>query len=150
MHNDQPATRARPERRRRDSRPTLLALAFLAGCATTADIDKARSTWHGATYDEVVARWGVPARQTSLSDGSQVYSWVSESGGGGYSGSSVGIFGGSGGGGSGVGVGIGLPLPGMGGGGPQVCDRSLTFRNGRVADQIWQGSPAYCSNFGRQ
>lgn len=129
---------------------TLLAIAFLSGCATMADVDKARGTWHGATYDEVVARWGVPARQTSLSDGSQVYSWVSESGGGGYSGgTSVGIAGGSR-GGVGVGVGIGLPLPGMGGGGPpQVCDRSLTFTNGRVVDQIWQGTPGFCSAFGR-
>ena len=129
------------------SRLTLLAIVLLAGCATMADVDKAKSTWHGATYDEVVARWGVPARQTSLPDGAEAYSWVSESGGGGiYSGSSVGVFGGSRGGG----VGISLPLPGMGGGAPQVCDRSLTFKNGRVVDQIWQGSPNYCSIFGRQ
>ena len=131
-------------------RLTLLAIALLSGCATLADVENAKGTWHGATYDEVVTRWGVPARQTSLSDGSQVYSWVSEGGGGGgYSGgSSVGISGGSR--GVGVGVGIGLPLPGMGGGAPQVCDRSLTFKNGRVVDQIWQGSPNYCSIFGRQ
>ena len=130
-------------------RLTLLAIALVSGCATMADVENAKSTWHGATYDEVVTRWGVPARQTSLSDGSQVYSWVSEGGGGGgYSGgSSVGISGGSR--GVGVGVGIGLPLPGMGGGPPQVCDRSLTFKNGRVVDQIWQGSPNYCSIFGR-
>ena len=130
----------------RYSRLTLLAIALLSGCATIADVEKAKGTWHSATYDEVVARWGVPARETSLSDGSQAYSWVSESGGGGFSGSSVGIFGGSG----GVGIGIGLPLPGMGGGGPQACDRSLTFKNGRVVDQIWQGSPGFCSSFGRQ
>jgi len=127
------------------SRITLLALALLAGCTTTGDIDKAKGSWHGATYDEVVARWGVPARHTSLSDGSQVYAWVSEGGGGGYSGSSVGVFGGSG----GVGVGIGLPLPGMGGE-PQRCDRNLTFKGGRVVDQIWQGSPRFCSGFGRE
>jgi opacity protein-like surface antigen len=126
---------------------TALAAAALAGCATTADIEKAKTTWHGATYDEVVARWGVPSRQTTLSDGSQVYSWSSEGGGGGYSGSSVGIFGGSG----GVGVGIGLPLPGMGGGGElQRCERSLTFKSGRVVDQLWQGSPGFCSGFRRE
>jgi len=123
----------------------LLAIALVPGCASTADVEKAKGTWHGATYDEVVARWGAPAYQASLPDGSQVYSWVSEGGGGMYSGSSVGIFGGSGGGGGGVGV----PLPGMGGGGPQRCDRSLTFRDGRVVDQIWQGSPRFCSSFGR-
>ncbi len=126
---------------------TLLAIALLAGCATMADVEKAKGTWHGATYDDVVARWGVPTREASLSDGSQVYSWASEGGGGGYSGSSVGVFGGSGRGG----VGISLPLPGMGGGGePQRCDRNLTFKGGRVVDQIWLGSPGYCSNFGRQ
>ena len=139
MQSDPPTTRY--------TRLTLLAIALLSGCATTADVEKAKGTWHGATYDEVVARWGVPARHTSLSDGSQVYAWVSAGGGGGYSGSSVGIFGGSG----GVGVGIGLPLPGMGGGGePQRCDRNLTFKGGRVVDQIWQGSPGFCCRFGRE
>jgi len=128
------------------SRLALLAIVLFPGCATLADVEKAKSTWHGATYDEVVAQWGVPARQTSLSDGSPVYSWVSESGGGAYSGSSMGVFGGSG----GVGVGISLPLPGMGGGGAmQICDRSLTFKDGRVVDQIWQGSPRFCASFGR-
>jgi hypothetical protein len=127
----------------------LLALLALApaGCATTADVDKAKNSWQGATYDEVVARWGVPNSQTTLSDGSQVYDWITETGGGGYSGSSVGVFGGSGGGG----VGISLPLPGMGGGGgPQRCARSLTFKGGREADQNWTGSPRYCMGFGRE
>jgi hypothetical protein len=129
------------------SRITLLLLVLLAGCATTADIEKAKASWHGATYDEVVARWGVPSRQTTLSDGSRVYSWSSEGGGGGYSGSSVGVFGGSG----GVGIGLGLPLPGMGGGGEiQRCERSLTFKDGRVVDQIWQGSPRFCEGFRRE
>jgi hypothetical protein len=129
---------------------SLLTLFLLAGCATTADIEKAKASWQGATYDEVVARWGVPSRQTSLADGSQVYSWSSEGGGGGggYSGSSVGVFGGSG----GVGIGIGLPLPGMGGGGGEIqrCERSLTFKGGRVVDQIWQGSPRFCEGFRRE
>jgi len=132
----------------RHSRLTLLAIALLAGCATLADVEKAKGTWHGATYDDVVARWGVPTRESSLPDGSQVYSWASEGvvGGGFYAGSSVGVFGGSGRGG----VGISLPLPGMGGGGaPERCDRNLTFKDGRVVDQIWLGSPNYCSIFGR-
>ena len=139
MHNDLPTSHY--------SLLTLLALAFLGSCATMADVEKAKGTWHGATYDDVVARWGPPTRESGLPDGAQVYSWASESGGGGfYSGSSVGVYGGSGRGG----VGISLPLPGMGGGGPQACDRSLTFRNGRVVDQIWLGPPNYCSIFGRQ
>lgn len=125
----------------------MLVFCLLAGCATTADIDSAKSTWQGATYDEVVARWGTPARQTSLSDGSQVYTWVTEASSGGFPGS-VGVFGGSA--GSGVGVGIGLPLPGMGGGGEiQRCERTLTFRRGRVAEQLWQGQPGLCSTLGK-
>jgi hypothetical protein len=91
-------------------------------------------------------------RQTSLSDGAQVYTWVTEASGGYPAGTygSVGVFGGSG--GRGVGVGVGLPLPGfgMGGGGEIVrCERTLTFRDGRVADQLWQGDPSLCSTLGK-
>ncbi len=126
-------------------RASMLFFTILAGCATTADIDTAKSTWQGATYDDVVAKWGTPVRQTSLSDGSQVYTWISESGGGGYPGQ-VGVFGGSGGGG----VGVSLPLPGMGGGEFQRCERTLTFKGGRVTDQMWQGQPRLCSTLGKQ
>ena len=124
------------------SRFTLLALALLAGCATTADVDKAKASWDGATYDEVVAAWGQPANQTSLEDGLQGYTWISQSGG--Y-GTSVGAYGGSGGGG----VGISLPLPGMGGTVSGHCGRTLSFKDGRVVDQIWQGTTQYCSIFSR-
>jgi hypothetical protein len=130
----------------------VLFFTILAGCATTADIESAKSTWQGATYDEVVARWGTPVRQTSLTDGSQVYTWITEASSP-YSGTygSIGVFGGSGGGGSGVGVGIGLPLPGFGGGGGEIqrCERTLTFRNGRATEQLWQGQPGLCSTLGR-
>jgi hypothetical protein len=107
-----------------------------------ADVDKAKTTWQGSTYDEVVALWGVPSRQTTLSDGAEVYSWASDRGGGGYP-ASVGVFGGSG----GSGVGASFPLPGMGGGEYQRCERTLTFRRGRVAEQLWQGHPGFCSTF---
>jgi hypothetical protein len=121
---------------------TMLALALLAGCATTADVDKARASWNGATYDEVVAAWGQPASQTTLEAGLQAYTWISQSAG--Y-GPSVGAYGGSGGGG----VGISLPLPGMGGMVSGHCQRTLSFKDGRVVDQIWQGTTQYCSIFGR-
>lgn len=125
----------------------LLPLALLYGCATTADMDKAKDTWVGSTYDDVVARWGAPSRQTTLSDGAQVNTWVAERGGGGYP-ASAGVFGGTGGGG----IGISIPLPGMGGGGGeyQRCERTLTFRKGRVVEQLWQGHPGFCSTFTRQ
>ena len=118
----------------------LLALPLLAGCATTADVARAKASWHGATYDEVVAAWGEPATQTTLQDGVQAYTWISQGAvGSGYE-SSIGVFGGSGGGG----IGISLPLPGMG-----ECQRTLSFAQGRVVDQIWQGSTQYCSVFSR-
>ena len=122
--------------------PFPLMLLALTGCATTADVDKARASWNGATYDEVVAAWGQPVSQTTLKDGLQGYTWISQSAG--Y-GPSVGAYGGSGGGG----VGISLPLPGMGGMVSGHCQRTLGFKDGRVVDQLWQGTTQYCSIFVR-
>lgn len=123
------------------SRITALAL-LLAGCATTADVERAKQSWHGATYQEVVTAWGQPVSDTTLKDDSRSVTWVSASGG---EGSYVGAWGGSGGGG----VGISLPLPGMGGTVSGHCQRTLTFKGGRVADQLWQGTTRYCSIFSR-
>jgi hypothetical protein len=119
-----------------------LALALLAGCATTADVDRAKASWHGATYEEVVAAWGQPISRTTLEDGLVGYTWISQSAG---HGASVGAYGGSGGGG----IGISLPLPGMGGTVSGRCQRTLSFKDGRVVDQIWQGTTQYCSIFSR-
>ena len=127
------------------SRFTLLALTLLAGCATTANVNEAKASWYGATYDEVVAAWGQPASQTTLDDGLQGYTWISRSAG--Y-GTSLGVYGGSGGGG--IGIGISLPLPGMGVPVGGQCQRTLSFKDGRVADQIWQGPAQYCSIFRRR
>ena len=123
--------------------PVLLAL-LLAGCATLGDVDKARDSWSGARYDDVVSRWGAPNRSTTLADGRQVSTWVAEGGSGGFPGV-IGVFGGSGGGGIGASIG----LPGMGSGEPQRCERTLTFRDGRVSEQSWLGHPALCSSFRR-
>src|SRR5258706_3686894 len=78
------------------------ALALLAGCATT---EKAKESWSGASYDEVLRAWGPPIRSTKLADGADVHTWVSETGPVVRQGPSfgVGVFGGSGGGGLGVG-----------------------------------------------
>jgi hypothetical protein len=131
-------------------RRLLAALAIaLAGCATTEQrLGEVKDAWQGASYDEVVARWGPPARSAELSDGRRSHTWVSEevpiSGGGPSVG--VGVFGGSG--GSGVGVGIGFPF------GMTVnrasCERTLTFRDGTVVEQSWTGDPGYCSFFKRK
>ena len=122
-----------------------LAAMLLAGCATLADVDRARDSWNGARYDDVVARWGPPNRSATLADGRQVSTWVAESASGGIPGV-IGVFGGSG--GSGVGATIGLP--GMGGGEPQRCERTLTFRNDRVVEQSWLGHPALCRAFKKE
>ena len=112
-----------------------LALAIVAGCATIADVDKAKASWHGATYDEVVTSWGQPASQTTLRTGFR-----------GTRGSrrvpdmeaQVGAYGGSGGGG----VGISLPLPGMGGTVSGHCQRTLSFKDGRVVGPSLAGNDA--------
>jgi hypothetical protein len=127
-------------------RACLLLLALLSGCAATpGDIQSARDSWHGAQYDEVVARWGAPNRYTTLADGAYVYTWESVSTApGGRIFPSIGIFGGSG----GVGVGTGVTV-GPGGGELVRCDRTLIFRDARVAQQTWQGDPAFCESFKR-
>jgi hypothetical protein len=126
-----------------------LAALLLAGCASVEqEFTQVKDAWQGATYDEVVARWGPPARSATLSDGRQARTWVSQevpvSGGGPSVG--VGVFGGSG--GSGVGVGIGFPF------GVTVnrasCERTLTFRESTVVEQSWTGDAGYCSFFKRQ
>ena len=124
-----------------------LIVLFLAGCASPGgELAEARDSWDGATYDEVVLRWGTPARSTKLTDGSNVYTWISE--GVGTRGSvspSIGIGIGSGGG---VGIGTGVMF-GSAGGAPVRCERTLIFREGRVAEQTWQGPQEYCNTFRR-
>ena len=108
----------------------------------------ARASWHGAPYDAVVSRWGTPVRSTTLTDGREARTWVSEEASGGTYFPSIGVFGGSG--GSGVGAGVMMDLPGMGGGRGQVrCERTLFFRGERVVEQLWQGHAGYCSSFRR-
>ena len=122
-------------------------LIVLAGCASTppVDITAARSSWQGATYDEVVRSWGVPVRSTKLQDGRDVYTWVSETVAPRAAfWPSLGIFGGSG----GVGFGTGVTV-GPGGGELQHCERTLIFQKGRVVEQTWLGNSDFCSSFRR-
>jgi hypothetical protein len=124
-----------------------LIVVLLAGCATAGgELIEATGSWDGATYDEVVLRWGAPARSTKLTDGRDVYTWVSESvGSRGSVSPSVGIGFGSGGR---VGIGTGIMF-GSAGGEPVRCERTLIFRDGRVDEQNWQGPTEYCRSFGR-
>lgn len=57
------------------------------------------------------------------------------------------MFGGSGGSGVGLGVGVGFPFGTTGN--PSSCERTLTFKDGRVAEQSWIGDQAYCRYFKR-
>ena len=119
---------------------------LLAGCATAGgELIEARDSWQGASYDEVVVRWGTPVRSTKLTDGRDVYTWTSESSisRGGVS-PSIGIGAGSG----GVSIGTGVMFR-SGGGEPVRCERTLIFKDGRVADQTWLGPPEYCKEFRR-
>jgi len=129
----------------------LLAFTLLAACATT---EKARESWSGATYDDLVRAWGAPARSGKLADGAEVHTWVSDAGPTYRSGSSVGFgvggFGGRGGGG-GVGVGVGASMP-IGQGTPTPparCERTLTFRDGRLVEQSWIGPDEVCADYAR-
>jgi len=122
------------------------ALALLAGCATT---EKARESWSGASYEEVLRAWGPPSRSARLADGADVHTWVSESGPVVRPGPSfgVGVFGGSGGGG--MGVGTSIPFGGGSAGPPSRCERTLTFRSGRLIEQNWVGPSDVCSYYQR-
>jgi hypothetical protein len=123
-----------------------LMLVLLGGCATqTVDLNATRDSWYGARYEVVVTQWGEPARNTTLADGSDARTWVSEavSGGGSWF-PMLGIFGGS----RGVGTGAGISL-GQSGGDYTRCERTLIFRDGQVVDQSWQGQSRYCSTFRR-
>ena len=124
-----------------------LIVVVLAGCvAPGGELADTRGSWDGATYDEVVLRWGTPVRSTKLTDGRDVYTWVSESvGSRGSVHPSIGISGGSGGG---IGIGTGIMF-GSGGGEPVRCERTLIFRAGRVDEQNWQGPAGYCRSFAR-
>jgi len=54
-----------------------LIVVLFAGCAARRD-RRSHGQLDGATYDEVVLRWGAPARSTKLTDGRDVYTWVSD------------------------------------------------------------------------
>jgi hypothetical protein len=122
-----------------------LLVLLVAACAAPGESAGPESGWNGAAYDDVVRAWGTPARSTKLSDGSSVYTWVSEGVGTRSRVSpSVGIGIGSG----GVGIGTGVMF-GSSGGEPVRCERTLIFRQGRVAEQTWQGPKDYCDSFKR-
>jgi hypothetical protein len=123
------------------------ALVLLGACAALhGDFAAVRDAWLGASYEEVVARWGTPVRSTSFADGRQVYTWHSQgtaSRGSVWPSISIG-------GGSGIGIGVGVGVSA----GPShevavSCERTLIFKSARVVEQTWQGAADYCSEFRR-
>jgi len=126
-------------------RISALIVVLLAGCAgLEPDLTSARDSWLDAAYDEVVLRWGTPVRSTKLTDGRDVYTWVSEGAvPRGNVRPSIGISGGSGGR---VSIGTGV-IFGSGGGEFARCERTLIFKDGRVEEQTWQGPAEYCNTF---
>lgn len=121
---------------------------LLAACATT---EQAKQSWSGATYEDVVRAWGAPARSGKLADGAEVHTWSSVGGPTYRSGPSIGIggFGGSGHRGVGVGVGASFPI-GQGSATPPArCERTLTFRDGRLVEQAWIGADEICTEYSR-
>jgi hypothetical protein len=121
----------------------------LGACATAADVDKARESWQGATYEEVLRAWGAPAGSTRTADGRDWYTWVTASAA--QPGPSVGfgLGGVSIGRGSATGVGVGVGVPVGSPSPPDRCERTLIFENGRVVDQNWVGPPSMCADFKR-
>ncbi len=124
---------------------TLAATLIIAGCAAT-NGGTVRDAWLGATYEEVVTRWGTPVRSTAFNDGRQVYTWHSD---GVVPRSSVwpsiGVSAGSG---MAVGIGVGVTA-GASREVPVSCERTLIFRQGRVVEQTWQGPADFCGTFRR-
>lgn len=108
----------------------MLAASGVAACAAMdSELSAARESWRGATYDQVVAAWGAPAQSAKDS-----HTWLSED----RAPQAQRSGGGTG------GVIFGAPE-----GAAARCDRTLTFRDGRVLDQSWNGAPEFCKRFGR-
>jgi hypothetical protein len=126
----------------------VLALA-LGACATVEDVNKARNSWQGATYEDVLRAWGAPARSTTTADGRYWYTWVTESNAQPSSSVGIGIRGMRIGGGGSTGVGVGMSTPVGSPEPPARCERTLVFDQGRVVDQSWVGPPSMCKEFKR-
>jgi hypothetical protein len=105
--------------------------------------DATRSSWFGVHRDEVISKWGAPARGSALADGRVVETWETVETVGLLFPPSVGIHGGSG-----LGLGLAFSLPGIRTE-TRRCERTLTFKDDRVAGQAWLGHPGYCSTFRR-
>jgi hypothetical protein len=94
------------------------------------ELAAARESWHGATYDQVVAAWGPPTRNAGDS-----YTWLSED--------RVLQAQRSGGGAGGVIFGAAPD------GAAARCERTLIQKARVVRADDWKGEPEFCKRFGR-
>lgn len=105
---------------------------LVAACtAMDTELSAARESWRGASYDEVVAAWGPPARKARDS-----YTWLSED--------QLPRAQRSGGGAGGV----------IFGAAPEStaasCERTLLIQDARVVRAgDWSGTPEFCRRFAR-
>jgi hypothetical protein len=95
------------------------------------ELTAARESWRGATLEQVSAAWGPPTRSAKDS-----HTWLAEdrpppqaqrAGGG-----------------------VGGALFGAESGKVQRCERTLVFRDGRVANENWAGDAVFCKRFARR
>ncbi len=140
-----PAVRTSSSRKR----AAVALAALLAACATAQDVEKAKSSWQGASYEDVLRVWGAPARSTTTADGRDWHTWVTDSYPPAQSSVGVGLGGFRIGGGGGVGMGVGMGVPVGSPEPPARCERTLVFDNGRVIDQSWAGPPSMCADLKR-
>lgn len=113
------------------SKASLLLMSIAACAAMDSELAAARESWRGATYDQVVAAWGPPARSARDS-----HTWVSED--------RVPQAQRSGGGTGGV-------IFGAPEGAAASCERTLVVQNARVVREgEWKGKPEFCKRFARR
>jgi hypothetical protein len=113
------------------SKASLLLMSIAACAAMDSELAAARESWRGATYDQVVAAWGPPARSARDS-----HTWVSED--------RVPQAQRSGGGTGGV-------IFGAPEGAAAICERTLVVQNARVVREgEWTGKPEFCKRFARR
>lgn len=106
-------------------RTAVFILCVVAGCASDRELNAARDSWRGASYDQVVAAWGAPAKTVSDS-----HTWTSDP-----------LVHRSGGGPGGAFFGAET--------GP--CERTLVIQDGRVVRAgDWNGSRESCRRFARR
>jgi hypothetical protein len=97
-----------------------------------------------------VRAWGAPQRSGKLADGAEVHTWLSEGSAAVHrSGPSVGFGGFGGSRGSGVGVGVSVPIGQDRPVAVARCERTLTFREGKLVEQSWIGADEVCTEYTR-